>query len=286
MDNQRSNAASAAAALADLLAQERLRLCCTHGNGPQVGLLAQNDAESGLDVLDAESEGQIGYLLELELENALGKGGGGGEVATLLTQVVVDTADPAFQHPTKPIGRWYSEAEVRQLADTKGWAVAQDGDRWRRVVASPRPLDIVELRAIRLLVDAGVTVICCGGGGIPVAVDPAGRRRHGIEAVVDKDAASAVLAAKIGADWLIMLTDAEAIYDPRAWPEEKRPLPSPITCSELEALEFAAGSMAPKVAAACEFVRARGGGAKAAVGSIADVGRIVRGEAGTVIVPG
>lgn len=282
MENQRRNAAGAAAAVAELLRTgQDLQLCLTHGNGPQVGLLAQSHPESGLDVLDAESEGQIGYLLELEVANALQ---GRQDVVTLLTQTVVDPEDPAFHHPTKPIGRWYDEAEAKRLEGEKGWAVAKDGDRWRRVVASPQPLDIVESRAVKILLDAGVVVICCGGGGIPVAIDAHGGKKVGVEAVVDKDAASALLAEQLGAQWLVMLTDADAIYDPGKWPDEKVPIPSPVKCSEAEQREFASGSMGPKVLAACSFVKRTGG--KAAVGNIADLAKILREEGGTVIVPG
>lgn len=282
VENQQKNAAAAAAAVAALTALDGgLRLCITHGNGPQVGLLAQMDPETGLDVLDAETEGQIGYLLELELANALE---GRKDVVALLTQVEVDPSDPAFQHPTKPIGRWYSEEEAKKLAEDKGWAVAPDGDRWRRVVASPQPRAIVETRAIELLLNAGVLVIAAGGGGIPVAVDPSTQRRRGVQAVVDKDAASALLAANLGAEWLIMLTDAAAVFDPEQWPEKKVPLPSPLRVSEVEARRFAAGSMGPKMEAAVAFVRATGGRGRAAVGNIEDVARIIKGQAGTVVV--
>ena len=282
MANQQQNAANAAAAVASLSTSDHgMRLCITHGNGPQVGLLAQMDAESGLDVLDAETEGQIGYLLELELANALGQG---TDVCALLTQVVVDTKDPAFQHPTKPIGRWYSQEEAEALAKEKGWAIAQDGDRWRRVVASPEPKAIVESRAIDVLLKAGVVVIACGGGGIPVAIDEKTQKKFGVQAVVDKDAASALLAANINAEWLIMLTDAAAVYDPTQWPEKKVPLPSPVKASDVEKMKFAAGSMNPKMAAAISFVKTTGG--KAAIGSIEDVTAIVKGEAGTVVIAG
>lgn len=236
------------------------------------------DAESGLDVLDAESEGQIGYILESELANAL-LSQDGPEVATLLTQVLVDPADPAFAHPTKPIGRWYSRQEAEKLAAEKGWMVAADGDKFRRVVASPAPTGIVELKAIRTLLAAGMIVICCGGGGIPVAQD--GARRRGVEAVVDKDAASALLAAELGAAWLVMLTDAEAVFDPAQWPHTKVPLRS-LKASEIDPQSFPAGSMRPKLEAACAFVRRRKGG-RAAVGNIADLPNILRGKAGTII---
>jgi carbamate kinase len=281
MENQQKNATAAAAAIAQLTSLNNgMQLCLTHGNGPQVGLLAQLDESGPLDVLDAETQGQIGYLLETEVANELQ--GSNIDVVAMLSQVVVDPEDPAFQNPTKHIGRWYSKEEAEKLATEKGWSVAQDGDKWRRVVASPEPKAIVESRAIELLLKAGVMVIACGGGGIPVAVDKKSNRRHGVQAVVDKDAASALLAANLGAEWLIMLTDADAVYDPEQWPEKKVPLPSPIRCSEVEKRKFAAGSMGPKIKAACYFVKRTGG--KAAVGSIENLIDILHGKSGTVVV--
>ncbi|KAL4458086.1 hypothetical protein ABPG75_012951 [Micractinium tetrahymenae] len=279
MDNQLHNARQAAAAVRQLV-EAGLRVCVTHGNGPQVGLLALQDPAARLDVLDAETEGQLGFILELELGNALRH----HQVAALLTQVVVDPADPAFSKPTKHVGPRYSQEEAEQLAADKGWSVAPDGESFRRVVPSPLPRDIVEWRAIQMLLQAGVITVCCGGGGIPVAVQQGSGERYGVEAVVDKDEASALLGIRLQADWLLMLTDAEAIYDPSAWPKEERPIPSPARCSQLQSMPFASGSMAPKLAAACRFVAATGG--RAAVGSIEDALRIVKGEAGTVIVPG
>src|SRR4249920_686451 len=198
---QRRNVISAVRALAPVAREHELVV--THGNGPQVGLLALQAAADRvvqpypLDVLGAETEGMIGYLLEQELRNALSC----RNVATLLTQVVVATDDPAFARPTKPIGPVYTEHEARRLADARGWSVARDGVGWRRVVPSPDPLEIVELQAIRLLVDAGVLVVCAGGGGIPVVVDGASALR-GVEAVMDKDLAASLLAELIGADVL------------------------------------------------------------------------------------
>ncbi|KAG7669527.1 hypothetical protein KSW81_007680 [Nannochloris sp. 'desiccata'] len=281
MENQQKNAATAAAAVAKLTSLNHgMQLCLTHGNGPQVGLLAQLDESGTLDMLDAETQGQIGYLLETELSNELQ--GSNIDVVAMLTQVIVDPKDPAFQHPTKPIGRWYPKDEAQCLAAEKGWSIAQDGDKWRRVVASPEPKAIVESHAIEILLKAGVIVIACGGGGIPVAVDEQSKRRHGVQAVVDKDAASALLAANLGAEWLVMLTDADAVYDPEQWPEKKVPLPSPISCADIEKRTFASGSMGPKMKAACWFVTESGG--KAAVGNIEDVVDILKGKAGTVII--
>src|SRR5215207_4775581 len=209
-ETQRRNVASAVAAIADLAADHVVIV--THGNGPQVGLLAlQGDAYDAvapypLDVLGAESEGMIGYLIDQELVNALG----GRPVATLLTQVIVDSGDPAFSHPTKFIGPVYDRVTAELLATERGWTVKADGTHWRRVVPSPDPRSIVELSTIRLLVEAGVLVVCVGGGGIPVVVDLDGRLR-GVEAVIDKDRAAALLAYGIGADALLLLTDVDAV---------------------------------------------------------------------------
>src|SRR5689334_16798966 len=203
------NVKIAASALADIAREHQLVV--THGNGPQIGLLAlQSEAFRDvrtypLDVLGAESEGMIGYLLERELGNVLGS----VPVASLITQTVVDALDPAFRKPTKPIGPVYDEARAQALAGERGWSVALDGADWRRVVASPTPRSIVELPTIRLLLEHGVVVVCAGGGGVPVVVDSAGAR-HGVEAVVDKDSASALLARQLGADLLLLLTDVAA----------------------------------------------------------------------------
>lgn len=278
---QRRNVAVAARALAALAPDHHLVV--THGNGPQVGLLALQSAayrEVGpypLDVLGAESEGMIGYMIETDLRRELP----GREVATLLTAVVVDADDPAFRSPTKPIGPLYDEAEARQLAEERGWTMGRDGDRWRRLVPSPEPRRIVEISAIRLLVQAEVVVICAGGGGIPVITDPSGAL-HGAEAVIDKDLAAALLARELPADGLLLLTDVDAVY--RGWGE---PHAQPIrrtTPAELRAMRFAPGSMGPKVEAACRFVEA--GGKFAAIGALGDAARILRGECGTRVTGG
>jgi carbamate kinase len=278
-DTQRRNIAAATRAVAELAADHQLVL--THGNGPQIGLLAlQSEAYPKirplpLDVLGAESEGMIGSLLDQALQNELP----GRQVATLLTQVVVDPGDPAFAAPTKPIGPVYTEAEARRLAAERSWTVAADGRWWRRVVASPEPLDVRELGTIRLLVEAGVLVVCAGGGGIPVVVD-AGRVR-GVEAVIDKDLAAALLARRLNAGILLLLTDVPAVEldwgTPRA-----RPLRT-TTPAQLRACRFAAGSMGPKVEAACRFVEATGG--RAAIGALADAAAILGGQAGTTVAP-
>ncbi|HEU0335408.1 MAG TPA: carbamate kinase [Gaiellaceae bacterium] len=276
---QRANVRRAVEALTGLATGAELVL--THGNGPQVGLLALQAAAYEavtpypLDVLGAESEGMIGYLLEQELENALP----GRRVATLLTQVVVAPDDAAFGRPTKPIGPVYAETDARRLAAERGWTVARDGPAWRRVVSSPEPRAIVELETIRLLVEHGVLVVCTGGGGIPVV------REHGllrgVEAVIDKDLAAAVLARELGADLLLLLTDVPAVE--RGFGTRDALPIARATPAELRRERFAEGSMAPKVEAACRFVEATGG--RAGIGALADAGRIARGDAGTLVVP-
>lgn len=277
-DLQRRNVARAVEALAPL--GRGHELVVTHGNGPQVGLLALQSlayaevAPYPLDVLGAESEGMIGYLLEQELVNALP----GRPVATLLTQVVVDADDPAFAHPTKPIGPLYREQEARRLAQERGWSIARDGDGWRRVVPSPEPRRIVELSTIRLLVEAGVLVVCAGGGGIPVLADSAGALR-GVEAVIDKDLAAALLATSIGADRLLLLTDVDAVY--RGYGAPVAEAIREVTPSELRAELLPAGSMAPKAEAACRFVEQTGG--RAAIGALEDAAALAAGERGTQV---
>jgi carbamate kinase len=279
-ENQRENVRTAAVALAPIAAEHELVV--SHGNGPQVGLLALQGAAYTavetypLDVLGAQTEGMIGYLIEQALGNRMP----GRPVATILTQVVVDAADPAFGAPTKPIGPIYPEAEARRLASERGWTVAPDGTSFRRVVASPQPLDVVELSTIRLLLEAGVTVVCAGGGGVPVVADAAGSL-HGVEAVIDKDLSAALLAERLDAAMLVMLTDVASVQrgfgTPAAEPIRE------IDPGALRELRFAAGSMGPKVEAACRFVEATGG--TAAIGSLAEAEAVVRGESGTRIVP-
>ncbi len=277
---QRKNVKLAAAALADLAVAHRLVV--THGNGPQVGLLAlESEAYRDvraypLDILGAETEGMIGYLIEQELGNLLPD----RRVVSLLTQTIVDALDPAFRAPTKPIGPVYPEIQARKLAKERGWTIAPDGDAFRRVVASPVPRAIVELPTIRLLLEHGVIVICAGGGGIPVVVDPHGAR-HGVEAVVDKDLSAALLARQLGADFLLLLTDVPAIEAEWGTPAA-HPL-ARATAAELSAQRFESGSMGPKVAAATWFVATTG--ARAAIGSLHAAADILQGTAGTTIVP-
>lgn len=274
--HQRANIEVAARAVAAVA--EEHRVVVTHGNGPQVGLLAlQNlayrDVEAyPLDVLGAESEGMVGYLLEQELGNHLPH----ERLVSLLTQVVVDPADAAFAAPTKFIGPVYRATEAHRLAHERGWTLAPDGSGWRRVVPSPRPLRIVESPTIELLVTHQITTICAGGGGIPVAPDAAGDLR-GVEAVVDKDLAASLLATEIGADALLLLTDVDAVYD--GWGTEHQRALGPTSVAELRALDLPAGSMGPKADAVCRFIER--GGALGAIGALDAAPELLRGLAGT-----
>lgn len=282
-ETQRANVRRAAISLAALVAAGHT-IVVTHGNGPQVGLIALQaaagpiDGAYPLDILGAESEGMIGYLIEQELENLLPAG---TAVATLLTQVRVDPGDPAFQRPTKPIGPVYDETTARRLAAERGWRIARDGKVWRRVVASPEPLEILDLRVLTLLVDQGVVVICAGGGGIPVARRADGSL-IGVEAVIDKDRASALLARGLRADALLLLTDVDAVQLDFGTPQARSI--ARIGAETLTRTRFAAGSMGPKVAAAVDFVAATGH--PAAIGRLEDAVALLAGEAGTRIEPG
>lgn len=252
-----------------------------HGNGPQVGLLALQGAaypevESyPLDVLGAETEGMIGYLIQQEMGNQLPKE---TPLATILTQVEVAADDPAFQQPTKPIGPVYERAEAERLAKDKGWTIAPDGDKYRRVVPSPRPQRIFEIRPVQWLLDQGSVVICAGGGGIPTCYDDQGKL-HGVEAVIDKDLCSALLAKQLGADLLIIATDVDGVYvDYGKLEAQKITVTTP---EELSRQDFAAGSMGPKVQAAGEFVQHTGN--RAVIGALSDIEDMLTGQAGTVI---
>jgi carbamate kinase len=277
-DVQRRNVQHAVEALAPIASEHELAI--THGNGPQVGLLALESyayrevGEYPLDVLGAESEGMIGYMIEQELAGVLQ----GRDVAVLLTQVAVDPDDPAFRNPTKPIGPWYDEADAERLRSERGWSFVATGGQHRRVVPSPLPRRILEIRTIRLLIDAGVVVISVGGGGIPVIVSDDGLIR-GVEGVIDKDRAAALLAREIGADALLLLTDVDGVY--AGWGTDNQRLLEGTTPEELTALDLEAGSMGPKVEAACQFARETGG--LAGIGALGDAAAILAGEAGTRI---
>ncbi|MGH3022415.1 MAG: carbamate kinase [Gaiellaceae bacterium] len=283
-ENQRANARVACKALAPLALEHELVI--SHGNGPQVGLLAlQGSAYTAvepypLDVLGAQTEGMIGYLIQQELGNELPFEKG---LVAMLTLIEVDREDPAFQNPTKPIGPIYPEDEVAKLADQKGWVFKPDGDYFRRVVPSPLPRRIFGLEPVEWLLERGCVVVCAGGGGIPVVYTdepvPAGRRLVGVEAVIDKDLASALLAKDLRADALAVVTDVDAVYDGWGTPEQRAIRRA--TPEALSGTEFAAGSMGPKVKAACSFVEETGG--LAVIGSIADTPALLRGEAGTVV---
>ena len=277
---QRVHVAEAAETIARIAAV--YNLVVTHGNGPQVGLLALQAAALKapkpypLDILGAESEGMIGYMLEQELAGRLQD----REVATLLTLVEVDSADPAFAKPGKPIGAFYDKSEARRLRERFGWTLMEIGDAVRRVVPSPAPRRVLELHAIRLLLAAGVVTICAGGGGIPVTAEDAGFK--GIEAVIDKDRTAALLARELEADQLVILTDVSAVCD--QWSEPGAREIRRATPDRLRALDFAAGSMLPKVEAACDFVTATG--RPAAIGSLRDGFAVAGGQAGTRIFAG
>jgi len=278
-ENQRTNVRVAARALAPLARENQLVI--SHGNGPQVGLLALQDAAFSevelypLDVLGAETEGMIGYMIEQELGNLLPFE---QPFATILTMVEVDPADPAFREPTKPIGPVYTEEQARHLAAKHGWIVRAEGDEWRRVVPSPLPKRIFEIRPIRWLLEKGAIVICAGGGGIPTMYRPDGSLQ-GADVVIDKDRASAVLAREVGAEMLIMATDVDGVYVDWGTPQARRL--EKATPAEMEAHDFASGSMGPKVEAACAFVVETG--RTAAIGALADLEAIAAGKAGTLI---
>lgn len=278
--NQQRSARAAAGALAAVAPD--VRLVVTHGNGPQVGLLAlKEDAYADgdpypLDVLDAETEGQIGYVVESALDDAID----GQDTVTVITRVVVDADDPAFSAPTKFIGPVYDAARAAELARTHGWTVRADGDRWRRVVPSPLPRRIVQLAAVRNLVAGGFLVVCAGGGGVPVVAD--GRRLVGVEAVIDKDRTSALLAEGLDADVLVLATDVDALYAGWGGPEQRAV--ATATPEWLAQQAFPEGSMGPKVEAVSRFVAATGG--RAAIGRLEDLEGLIRGTAGTQVRPG
>ena len=280
--HQRANVRTAAAALARVARDHELVI--SHGNGPQVGLLAlqgaaYKDVEAyPLDVLGAETQGMIGYLVEQEVGNLLPME---KPLATSLTRVEVDPDDPAFSDPTKYVGPIYERAEAEALAAEKGWTVKPDGDHWRRVVPSPRPKRIFEIRPMRWLLDQGCVVICAGGGGIPTMyARDADRLLLGVEAVIDKDLVSSLLSRELEADLFIMATDVAAVFTDFGTPQQTRI--DRATPDQLEGMDLPAGSMGPKVDAACEFVIATG--RRAAIGSLDDIDRLVDGTGGTQVV--
>jgi carbamate kinase len=279
--NQRRNVCIAATSLAPVAAQHQMVIA--HGNGPQVGLLALEAAayteeeDYPLDVMDAETQGSIGYMIEQELGNLLPFE---RPFATLLTMIEVDPGDAAFGNPTKFIGPVYERAQADTIAAEKGWTFKADGKKWRRVVPSPEPKRIFELRPIKWLLERNTIVIAAGGGGIPTMYEPGKHRRlAGVECVIDKDLASELLARDLDADLFVMLTDAPAVYADWGKPTQKQiRRASPAA---LMTMPFAAGSMAPKVEAACRFAAATG--KTAAIGALADLTRIIAGEAGTTV---
>ena len=280
---QRQNIRIAAGAIAPLAAGHSVVVA--HGNGPQVGLLAlQAEAYKGaepypLDVLDAGTQGMIGYLIQEELRNLLPPG---QQVAAVLTMIMVDPADPAFAHPTKFVGPVYAKDDADKLAAAeKGWAFREDGPAWRRVVPSPKPRQILEIEPITWLLDRGAVVICAGGGGIPtVHPSSAPGALAGVEAVIDKDLASELLAEDVAADLFLMATDVDGVYLDWGTPQQRRL--DRVTPEELAGHDFAAGSMGPKVEAAARFAASTG--RRAAIGSLADIAGIVAGTTGTSVI--
>jgi len=283
-ENQRANVRVAAPALAAVAKEHELVL--SHGNGPQVGLLALQAAAYTevdaypLDILGAQTEGMIGYVLEQELGNVMPPE---APLATILTMVEVDPADPAFEDPTKFVGPIYTKAEADALQAAKGWVFKPDGDSWRRVVPSPEPRHIFEIDPIRWLLEHDVVTICAGGGGVPTMfLDDPAHTLVGVEAVIDKDLASELLAREVSADLYVMATDVDAVYADWGTPQQRAL--GRVTAEELRRAEFPAGSMGPKVDAACRFVEATRG--RAAIGALTQIQQIVNGQAGTQVVPG
>lgn len=286
-ENQRRNIEVAVSALARLASKHDLVL--SHGNGPQVGLLAmQNEAYAKensavptypFDILGAQSQAMVGYMFAQALSRALKSIAPDRQIASIITQSEVDPEDPAFLNPTKFIGAMMTKEEARQAEKERGWIVKQDGNGYRRVIASPMPIRIVEFPVIKHLVEAGTLVISCGGGGVPVVRDQDGL--HGVEAVIDKDFAGGILATELHADMLIIATDVVGVYE--NWGTTQSRLIRRITPQELMQMGFSKGSMGPKIEAVCRFVNATG--KPAAIGSLDHIEEVVAGESGTWIVP-
>ena len=280
-ENQRANVRIAAEQIAK--AYEGNELIISHGNGPQVGLLAlQNNAYKPvpmypLDVIGGESLGMIGYMIQQELVNFVPKS---ATLATVLTQTQVDPKDPAFQNPTKPVGPVYDKEEAERLAKQPGWTIAQDNDKYRRVVPSPEPKRIWGLKPLKTLVEHGHIVICCGGGGIPTYFDEQGNL-VGAEAVIDKDLASSLLASEVEADIFVIATDVNGAYVDWGKPTQRRI--AEADPESLRAFGFAKGSMGPKVEAVCRFVEKTG--KPAVIGALSEIDQILAGKAGTRVVP-
>jgi carbamate kinase len=281
-DVQEANVSRAVAALAPLAHEHELVL--THGNGPQVGVLALQSASDPnlttpypFDVIGAQTQGMIGYWLLQSMQNVLP----GRQVAAIINQTLVEAHDPAFQDPTKFVGEVYSEEQAKKLAAERGWIVKADGEHWRRVVGSPRPQRVVETRLIRLLLNSGAVVVCAGGGGVPVVRNEHGRL-EGVEAVVDKDLTTSVLAEALDADALLVLTDVPHVQRNFGTPDAEPILRA--TPASLRREDFPAGSMGPKVDAVSRFVEVTGD--MAAIGRLEDAVDIINGEAGTIITPG
>ncbi len=276
-ENQRENIRIAAKVLAPII--EKHEVVISHGNGPQVGLLSLQSAaykeveEYPLDILGAQTQGMIGYMIEQELGNHLPVE---IPIASILTMVEIDPEDPAFSNPTKPIGPIYDEKEARDLAKLKRWNIKQDGNYWRRVVPSPEPHRIFQLRPIHWLLEKGTVVICAGGGGIPTSYKDNGKL-EGVEVVIDKDRASSLLAFELEADLLIMATDTDGVY--LDWGSDSEKIISKTTPEEISKYSFDKGSMGPKVEAACSFVERSG--QRAVIGSLKDIEKMVSGISGT-----
>ncbi len=278
---QRANVRMACQQIAKVLPGNELII--THGNGPQVGLIAlQQNAYTDvpmypLDAIGAESVGMIGYMIARELTNVVPRS---ITVTNVLTQTEIDPNDPAFKQPTKPIGPIYTKEGAERLSQTNGWTMASDNDKFRRVVASPNPQRILGLSALKTLIENGHLVVCCGGGGVPVYFDQKGQL-IGAEAVIDKDLASSLLAISVNADLFVIATDVDGVYTD--WGKPSQSLIRQIDAISLRKLTFARGSMAPKVEATCRFVEKTG---KAAIiGALDQIEKIIDGKSGTLVHP-